>query len=221
MSFLVNQIAKFFEFIHKYISSGVSDVGLSYGLTILAVTFLIKLILLPLNIKSTKSMIKSSEIQPEMKKIQQKYKNDPQKANQEVMKLYKEKGVNPMSGCIPILIQMPILIALYGVFNAIPGIQGVSFLWIKDLGGPDKTYILPILAGVTQFLVSKTTPNMATGDSAQQAQMKTMNIVMPIMIGFMTLSLKSALGVYWVVGNIIAVLQNLLIYSLVKREAKE
>lgn len=221
MSFLINQMAKVFEIIHKYISSGVSDVGLSYGLTILALTFLIKLILLPLNIKSTKSMIKSSELQPEVKALQKKYKNDPQKANQEVMKLYKEKGGNPMSGCLPILIQMPILIALYGVFNALPGIKGVSFLWIKDLGAPDKTYILPILAALTQFLVTKSTPNMSTGDSAQQAQMKTMNIAMPIMIGVMTFSLKSALGVYWVVGNVIAVLQNLLIYSLVKRESKE
>ncbi|CAM3024001.1 membrane protein insertase YidC [Hathewaya histolytica] len=218
MNFLIQPIARVFEVIHKYISGGVSDVGLSYGLTIIAVTFLIKLLLLPLNIKSTKSMMKSSEVQSEVKKIQQKYKADPQRANQEVMKFYKENGINPMAGCLPLLIQMPILIALYGVFNNLSGIQGVSFLWLKDLASPDKTYILPILAGVSQFVVGKLTPTSSTGDSAQQAQMKTMNVVMPAMIAFMTLPLKSALGLYWVVSNIIQGLQSLLVYFLIKRE---
>lgn len=217
MSFLVEQIAKFFEFIHKFVSAGVHDVGLSYGLTIIAITILIKLILLPLNYKSTKSMIKSSEIAPEMKKIQNKYKSNPQKANEEVMKLYKEKGVNPMSGCLPLLIQLPILYALYGVFNSLTGIQGAGFLWLKDLAQPDKLYILPLLAGATTYLTSKVTPTPAV-DEAAKKQTTTMNITMTIMITVMTVPLKSALGVYWVTSNIIQILQNLLIIKMIKKE---
>src|SRR3712207_5941789 len=162
-------------------------------------------------------MIKSSEIAPEMKKIQNKYKNNPQKANEEVMKLYKEKGVNPMSGCLPLLIQLPILYALYGVFNSLTGIQGAGFLWLKDLAQPDKLYILPLLAGATTYLTSKVTPTPAV-DEAAKKQTTTMNITMTIMITVMTVPLKSALGVYWVTSNIIQILQNLLIIKMIKKE---
>ncbi len=105
-------------------------------LAIILFTIIIRIVLLPLSIKQTKSTAKMGAIQPEMKKVQEKYKKDPQKSQQEVMKLYKENGVNPMGGCLPMLIQMPILFALFAVFQNL-NLQGAGFLWMTDLTKPD------------------------------------------------------------------------------------
>ena len=105
-------------------------------------------------LKQIKSQAKMQEFQPEIKKLQDKYKNDPQKLNMEIMKLYKDNKINPMSGCLPLLIQMPILFALYYVFQNITGIEGASFLWISNLFAKDPYYILPILSGLTTYLSS-------------------------------------------------------------------
>jgi len=161
---------------------------------------------MPLSIKQTKSTAKMGAIQPEMKKVQEKYKNDPQKAQQEVMKLYKENGVNPMGGCLPMLVQMPILFALFAVFNTLD-MQGAGFLWMKDLTKPDPIYILPILSTVTTYFSSKLM--QPAGDGAQAKQTSTMNTAMAIFMGFMSLKFKGALVLYWVVNNILQVLQTL------------
>ncbi|HSN57922.1 MAG TPA: membrane protein insertase YidC, partial [Clostridiaceae bacterium] len=113
MKYINEAFVQFFNLIHTFVNGFVSDKGISYGLAIILVTIIIRIVILPLTIKQTKSSLVMSEIQPEVKKVQDKYKSDPQKAQAEVMKLYKEKGASPFSGCLPMLIQWPIFIALY------------------------------------------------------------------------------------------------------------
>lgn len=184
---------------------GVTDVGLQYVLAVTILTIVIRLCLLPFNIKSARSTQKMQEIQPEVKKLQEKYKNDPQKANMELMKVYKENKVSMTGGCLPALLPLPILMALYGVFYNIE-VSG-SFLWINDLGKPDQWFILPILAALTtyipSYLMSKAAPSPAEGGGMN---MSTMNIMMSLMMGFMAIKFPSILVIYWVLGGIIQLL---------------
>ncbi len=132
---ITNLFTMIFQAIHGFVASlDIFGVGAGYVITIFLLTLLVRLILLPLNIKATRSQQKMQEIQPEIAKLQKKYKNNPEKAQQEMMKLYKENNVNPMSGCLPLLIQMPILFALYYVFTGLTELQGVSFLWLEIYG---------------------------------------------------------------------------------------
>lgn len=210
---LNNALVNFFNYIHGGVAYVIPNKNVSYGIAIILVTAIIRIILLPLNIKQMRSTLKMNDIQPEVKKLQTKYQNDPQKSQEEMMKLYKEKGVNPMGGCLPILIQWPILIALYYVFYNLPGINGVHFLWIKDLGAGAKfndvtTWILPVLSAVTQYYAGALmTP---PGDSAQAKQSSTMNISMSVFMIFISWSLKAALVLYWVVSNLFQIGQTLL-----------
>ena len=141
---ITNLFTMIFQAIHGFIGNidffkdGAAGYGAGYVLTILILTLLVRLLLLPLNIKQTRSQQKMQEIQPEIAKLPKKYKNNPEKAQQEMMKLYKENNVNPMSGCLPLLIQMPILFALYYVFTGLAELKGVSFLWLGDLWAPDR-----------------------------------------------------------------------------------
>lgn len=207
MNYLNNLLADFFEYIHGLIQMGVSDTGVAYGLSIIAFTLIIRIIILPLYIKQTRSQLAMQEIQPEVNKLQAKYKNDPQKSQQEMMKLYKEKGVNPFSGCLPLLIQMPILFALYHVFNTLEGIKGVGFLWLPDLAAKDPYYILPVLSVIFTYW-STTMVASKDKDNPQAKQMATMNIFMSGMMGFMAMNLKSSLVLYWVAGSVIQVAQT-------------
>lgn len=211
MNFINNALKSFFELLHEGIKViGITNPNVSYGLSIILFTIIVRVILLPLNLKQIKSQAVMQEMQPEIKKIQEKYKNDPQKAQQEMMKLYKEKGANPMSGCLPLLIQLPILWALFYVFRTIDtGGTIVSFLWIKNLFGPDKLHILPILSGVTQYISMLMMPTAT--DPAQAKQASTMNIGMSIFMIIMAWNFTSALVLYWVVNNLIQMGQNLLI----------
>ena len=211
LQFLIDPLQKFFYFIHTGVHTVIPNNNISFGLAIIIFTIIIRLVLLPLSIKQTKSTAKMSAIQPEMKKVQEKYKNDPQKAQQEVMKLYKENGVNPMGGCLPMLIQMPILFALFYVFNKL-NMQGAGFLWMTDLTKPDPYYILPILSTVTTYFSSKLM--QPAGDSAQSKQTSTMNTGMAIFMGFMSLKFKGALVLYWVINNILQVAQTLVINKI-------
>ncbi len=208
MQYLNNALSQFFEFIHGVIKATItSNPNYSYGLAIVLFTIIVRIILLPLNIKQMRSQSKMQEIQPEIQKLQNKYKNDPQKAQSEMMRIYKENGVSPLSGCLPLLIQMPILFALYYVFNNLKGISGVGFLWINSLSKPDQYYILPALSFITQYI---STSMMSAGqkDNPQAKQMASMNIFMSIFIGFMSINLKAALVLYWVINNLIQIAQN-------------
>jgi YidC/Oxa1 family membrane protein insertase len=194
--------------------SVIPNQNLSYGLTIILMTLIIRVLILPLGVKQIRSSLVMNKIQPEIKKLQDKYKNDPQKLQQEMMKLYKDKGASPFSGCLPLLIQWPILIALYYVFNHLSGINGISFLWIKDLGKPD--IVLAILSGVTSAFAGWII--MPSGDNNPQAdQTKKMNIAMGGFMIFISWKLKSALVLYWVVSNLIQLGQNFVIKKVEER----
>jgi len=156
-----------------------------------------------------------SEIQPEAKKLQDKYKSDPKKSQEELMKLYKEKGASPFSGCLPMLIQWPIFIALYYVFNHLAGISGVHFLWISDLGKRD--IILAILSGITTYF-SGMLMMPPSGEPAQAKQTQLMNASMSIFMIFISWKLNSALVLYWVVNNLVQVAQTVLIKKFDKKK---
>jgi YidC/Oxa1 family membrane protein insertase len=186
---------------------GVSDIGLAYVLAILAFTLIIRLLILPFNIKSANSTRGMQKLQPELKKLQEKYKDDKEKLGAETMKLYKENNVNPAGGCLPALLPLPILMALYWVFMGIQNIDGASFLWINDLFAPDHLYILPILAALStylpSYLMTKSTPAQPGG-----MNMGTMNLMMAGMMGFMSLNFKAILVLYWIIGNLIQTIQT-------------
>ena len=191
-----------FELFLKFVENmGISDPGLQNVLAITFLTVTIRLCLLPFNIKSARSTQKMQEVQPELKKIQEKYKNDPQKANMEMMKLYKEKNVSMTGGCLPALLPLPILMALYGVFYNI-NVTG-SFLWIKDLDKPDQLFILPILAALMTYLPSYLMTKANPAASENGMNMGAMNVGMSLMMGFMALNFKSILVIYWVLGGVI------------------
>lgn len=224
MNFINVGLTKFFEMLHNGIKLvGITNPNISYGLSIIIFTIIVRLILLPLNLKQMRSQAKLQEVQPELKKIQGKYKNDPQKQQQEMMKLYKDNGVNPMGGCLPLLIQLPILWALFYVFRNIHPVDPVtgqaitvSFLWIKNLFNVDTLRILPILAGVTQYISTIMMP--MSGDPAQAKQTGTMNIGMSIFMVVMAWNFTAALVLYWVVNNLIQMGQNLLVKRMMFKE---
>ena len=200
---ITNFFVVIFEWLYNFVVGlGVpADSGTAYVLAITILTVIIRGCLLPFNIKSAKSNRAMQEIQPEVKKLQEKYKNDPQKANAELMKLYKERNVSMTGGCLPALLPLPILMALYYAFYNMD--ISVSFLWIKDLGAPDRFFILPVLAALStylpSYLMTKATPNNGEGSM----NMAPMNIGMSLMMGFMALNFKSILVIYWVLGGLI------------------
>ena len=179
----------------------------SYGLSIIILTFFIKILLYPLSLKSFKSMKELQKVQPIMKELQEKYKEDRQRLNQEMMQLYKEHNINPMGGCLPLLLQMPILFALYRVFYAAIELRHVPFhvfgTWLPDLSTKDPYYILPVLMTLTMFIQQKMTPT--AGDATQQ---KIMLYTMPLMMLLISYNLPSGLILYWFVSNILSIAQQ-------------
>jgi len=214
----------------KFIFDFVGD----YGYSIIIFTILTKVLLLPINIKQTESTKKMNELNPKMKEIQEKYKNDKEKMNQKLMELYKEHNYNPASGCLPALIQMPILFALFYVIqnpvkyvfkdaNIYAGIAK-NFWWLLDLGKPEMQAtmikvagfgvpILAVLSAATTYyqmkMISAPKANKKKGkeDTAAQTQSMMTNI-MPIMFGWITLNVPSGLALYWVAGNIFTIIQQ-------------
>ena len=180
----------------------------SYGIAIIVLTLVIKLLLLPLAIKQIRSMKGMQEIQPKIKQIQQKYKNDKAKLTAEMQRLYKENNVSPLAGCLPLLIQMPFLVAIYYAlqgFSYDPGHEG--FLWLESLAQADSTYILPVLSALSTWFISyQTTPKNVEGTQ------KTMLYFMPLFIGYISLNFPSGLVIYWVVCNLFQMVQQLIMF---------
>lgn len=186
----------------------------NYAVAIILFTIIIKFILLPLTFNQTKQTKKMQELQPKIKELQEKYKNDKEKLNIKIMELYREHKINPLGGCLPLLIQLPILFGLFGalrkpevyVFPNNPELlakaTNAPFLWLPNLVDPDPI-ILPILAAVTTYLSMN---QMNTGEQAQQ--MKTMNIVLPLMILWWGRSFPAGLTLYWVVSNLFQMAQQ-------------
>lgn len=177
----------------------------NYGWSILVVTFLVRLVIFPLNLKQQKSMQEIQKIQPQMLKIREKYKKDPQKMQEATMKLYQEHSINPMAGCLPVLIQMPVLFAFYQAIVSDPNIAKSSFLYLQ-LGQPDPYYILPLLAAITTFI------QFVSSGGADNPQMRVMMWIFPIMIFIFAYNFPSAMSLYWVCGNIFTILQYQLIF---------
>jgi len=191
----------------------------SYGLAIVVVTIIIRVLLLPLMIKQIKSTQAMQEVQPEIKALQEKYSSKDaktqQKLQEETMKLFQERGVNPFAGCLPIFVQMPILIAMYHAIMRTFEIREGVFLWF-ELGSPD--YILPLIAGGATFLQQKLMMS-SNSAAANNPQMTMMLYKMPIMITVIAFFFPSALALYWVVGNIFMVAQTLFIRNPMVKEA--
>lgn len=179
-----------------------------FGISIILVTIIIRLAILPLMIKQTRSSKAMQAIQPEMAALKEKYKSKDQatqqKLQQETMALFQKHGVNPLAGCFPLIIQMPILIGFYHAISRTREIAEHSFLWF-DLGSPDPFYALPIIAGITTFIQQKM---MMAGTANQNPQMAMMLWMMPIMIVVFAISFPAALSLYWVVGNIFMIVQT-------------
>ncbi len=193
--------------------------GNSYGLSIIVVTIIIRLVILPLMIKQTQNSKAMQAIQPEMQALRAKYASKDQKTQQklqqETMALFQKHGVNPLAGCFPLFIQMPILIGFYHAIMRTQEIANHNFLWF-DLGDKDPFFILPLIAGATTFLQQK----MSMAGMDDNPQMKMMLYIMPIMIIVFAVSFPAALSLYWVVGNIFMIVQTYFIKSPVKIEAK-
>jgi YidC/Oxa1 family membrane protein insertase len=201
--FIAKPLVVAMDFFYKYTGN--------YGVAIILLTVVIKIIFLPLSHKSYKSMEQMKKLQPMMAKLREKYKDDKQRMNQEVMSLYKTYKVNPAGGCLPMVVQIPVFIGLYeGLLNAIelrhaPFITHLPFtdiIWLADLSAKDPFYITPLVMGLTMFLQQKMSP--AAGDPTQQKIM----MLMPLIFTFMFLSFPAGLVVYWLVNNVLSIAQQ-------------
>lgn len=207
-SWLVVPLLRALKWINQYIGN--------YGWSIIALTVLINLVMFPLRHKSVVSMRRMQEIQPEVKAIQDRYSKlkmtDPARANmnKEMMQLYKERGVNPASGCVPMLLTLPVLFAFYAMLSVAIELRGAPFIgWIRDLSVYDPLFITPILMGITQFVQTKMTPS--TADPVQQRVM----LFMPLLFMFMFIWAPSGLVLYWTVSNLWAIGQQALTNKMI------
>ena len=194
----------------------------NWGVSIIILSFLVNLIMSPLTRKSFKSMKDMQKLQPEIKALQDKYKKNPQKINKEIMELYKIHKVNPLSGCFPLILQMPVFIALYQGLIRFIELKNASFLWITDLSMPDNVmlpfaggkeiHILPILMGGVMFFQQKFShPQHQAGLSEQQMQQqKMMGFMMPILFGFIFYNFPSGLVLYWFTNTLVMTLTQML-----------
>ena len=179
----------------------------NYGLAIILLTVIIKMALYPLTVKQVKSMKGMQEMQPKIKELQEKHKGNPEKLQKEMGLLYKEAGVNPIAGCLPMVIQMPFLIGIFYAIRDFHYLNQPIFLWMQDLAKPDPTYVLPVLSALTTYVQQKQT---STADMTQQNKM--MLIGMPIFIGYISLTFPGGLVLYWVISNSIQILQTWWMY---------
>ncbi|GAB4534103.1 MAG: membrane protein insertase YidC [Thermodesulfovibrionia bacterium] len=175
----------------------------NYGWAIILLTIIVRIPFIPLMHKSQQSMKKMQALQPMMAEIKERYKKDPQRMQKELTELYKRHKVNPVGGCLPMLLQIPVFIALYNVLSNAIELRGAPFiLWIRDLSARDPYYILPIVMGISMVIQQKMTPS-----SMDPTQAKMM-MLMPIVFTFLFLTFPSGLVLYWLVNNILAIIQQ-------------
>jgi YidC/Oxa1 family membrane protein insertase len=180
------------------------DVIPHWGVAIILLTILVKLLLLPLTHKSFMSMQGMQKLKPEMELLKEKYGNDRQKLNEEMMALYKRHKVNPLGGCLPMLLQMPVYIALYrAIYSSVELFQAPLFGWIHDLSAPDPYFVLPLVLGLSMFLQQQFTPT-----SLDSAQAKMMKYIMPVMFTVFMLFLPSGLVLYIFVNTLLSMAQQ-------------
>jgi YidC/Oxa1 family membrane protein insertase len=211
---LVMDFGGFFGFFSKALllsMNGLYALGLSYGLAIIAITVILKVLFWPLTQASTRSMKRMQELQPQMKAIQDRFKDNPTKMNQKLMEFMKENKVSPLGGCLPMLLQMPVFIGFFYMIRSAIELRGARFLWAADLSQPDTiahlagfpVNPLPLLMGVTMFWQASLTPPSPGMDPTQQKIMK----YMPLMFLFMLYSMSSGLTLYWTVQNLLSIAQ--------------
>ena len=184
-------------------------VGLSYGWVLIALGVLVKLITWPLNAKAMRAQLKNLEFQPLMQEIQTKYKGNPEKQQQEMMKLYKEKGFNPLSGCMPLLIPMPVFITLFFVLQTAIEFRGVNFMWLPDLSLPDPYYILPVLFMASTLALQWISTTLSGME--QTAQLRMTMYLMPLIFGVFFFTVASGLNLYYLASNVAGFPQQILI----------
>ncbi|QWR78518.1 membrane protein insertase YidC [Candidatus Magnetomonas plexicatena] len=195
-SIIARPLFWFLLFLNKYFGN--------FGVAIIVLTLIVRIPFIPLINKGQSSMKKLQKIQPLMTEIREKYKKDPQKMQREMMALYKVHKVNPMGGCLPIVIQIPVFFALYKALLVSVELRGAPFFfWVTDLSAKDPIYVLPIIMGATMFIQQKMTPT--TMDPTQAKIM----MIMPIVFTFMFLSFPSGLVLYWLVSNVLSIVQQM------------
>lgn len=229
--FQLNKIIKFWPLgmFFMWVLELLNSVINNFGLSIIILTVLIKIVLYPFTRKSFDSMGKMQTIQPELKALQDKYKDDPTKLNKATSELYKKEGINPLGGCLPLLLQMPIFITFYTLFNEYIGLRGAAFIpgWINDLSKPeyilqfgfelpilhwDALRLLPVIYVATQLISMKFSQNNQSGGSSNSAaamQTKMMTLGMPIMFFFIMYNQSSGLLLYWITQNVISSAQQI------------
>ena len=185
----------------------------SYGLAIILLTVAIKLLMYPLTVKQVKSMKAVQEMQPKVKALQEKYKDNKERLQTEIASLYKENKVNPLSGCLPLIVQMPILMGIFFAIKEYTYQGPTGFLWIANLqqgtsltDPSDPYFIIPLLCALTTYVQQKQT----TTEMTQQNKM--MLIFMPVFIGYITITFPAGLGIYWVVSNLVQTAQQWFMY---------
>jgi YidC/Oxa1 family membrane protein insertase len=203
LNIIARPLVQVLKFFYSYVGN--------YGAAIILLTFVIKIIFWPLSHKSYKSMEKMKKIQPMMKQLKEKYKDDRQKMNQELMQLYKTYKVNPAGGCLPMLLQIPVFIGLYEALMGAVELRHASFIthfpftdivWLADLSAKDPYYITPVIMGLSMFLQQKLSPT--AGDPTQAKIM----LIMPIFLTFIFLNFPSGLVVYFFTNNMLSIFQQ-------------
>jgi len=203
-TFFARNLFLLLDFLYKAVGN--------WGVAIILLVIIVRLFLFPLTYKGMVSMYKLKELAPKIKEIQLKYKNDPQKLQMHMMKLYKEHNANPLGGCLPLLIQIPIFYGIYKLLLYSIELKGAEFLWIKDLSVMDPYFILPILMGVTMYLHQKLTPTNFQ-DPMQEKIFK----FLPLIFTFMMATFPAGLVLYWTVNNILSILQQYIINKMMEK----
>lgn len=223
-------------YILDVILNGLYNITKNYAWAILLFTFLFKLITFPLNHASYKSMKKMQLVNPKIERIREQYKDNPEKLNAEIMAIYKKEKINPLGGCLPMLLPFPLLIAFFYLMQSMVELRNTPFLWITDLSSPDKLFVfpagIPILGGfnfnlfpivmaVTSYLSMKLQPSSSAGSSTAATQMKMMTTIFPLMMLFMFYNFASGLALYWTAQNILGVAQQFITSKIDKSVSNE
>ena len=208
-TFIAKPMFLLLQFIQGYVGN--------WGWTIVILTILIKLVLFPLSFKGMVSMQKLKDLAPKMKEIQAKYKDDKQKQSMHMMELYKKHGANPMGGCLPLILQIPVFFAIYRVLlNAIE-LKGAPWMfWVHDLAEMDPYFVLPVLMGVTMFLQQKITPN-----TMQDEMQKKIFQFLPVIFTFFFLWFPAGLTLYWFINNLFTIGQQYFINQVFEKKRAE
>lgn len=226
MNAMIGFIAEPLGYLLSYLYSFIEN----YGITLIIFTIIVKLCLFPLYADQIKHSTRMADVQPKMKAIQNKYANDKETLNIKMMELYKEEKFNPMRGCLPMLIQMPIIFGLFALLrnptlfidsNEMLMAVHEAFMWVPDLSQPDP-WILPILSGFTTFIsFSQTQKQNTMGDSPMAPMMNMMKYFFPVMIVWMGRSFPAGLSVYWFVGTVIQIIQTIYLQKWKKKKLAE